>query len=517
MSHRAKNQLMLMGLVLIVIMVGIVAVQLFIGIFPSNRQAILVVGSNGQEQKIGETWATITIDSDSGTFSEDTSRAPIIPLASSGQQVNCVTNCKGKVSMDAITFTEPVQTFFGVPTTSLFAVVVAGITITYEDSKGQTFTVFSEVQDLSPDTAFFHDLTVDKIPVFKTPSSIDILSSLRSQNAANGQGKLVYNMFEKWVIIEIRSIWNPINPLTVTLNVNDFLTTKDKCFYINFPGGWCNRSGLVQVNIVVDPIPMTLGETTTPDFGMGVSPQQLTLDKYGASSQTVYVITRSFNGLTGTGTLQFADMPTAVTVQGDKTVNLPADGDTSNLLTLMASQQSVNGTYSITVSLTIEQVTHTALMTVVIVNICPPDVCVTPTGKTTNLAASLSKQIFAQLEPVTVSGRLMDGAGTPVPSAEITITSGSNAVLAYTGNDGKFMYIFTAPEAVGTYSMTVFFRGIKNQFASSGPVALTYSVTGQVSWIGALLKYAWVIAIAVVVIIILAGAAMLTRKKPGMP
>jgi len=520
MSSRAKHQMTaaLFGIVLITVLSGIVLLQLFVGIFPTSRQTILVVDAAGQEQQIGETWATITITSDSGIFSEDTGRQPIVPLAGVTQQVDCKTNCKGTVEMDAVIINEAVSRFFGVPVTSLFAGVVAGITITYEDSTGKTFTVFSQVQNLSPDVEFFHDLTVDIIPVFNTPSSIDILAKLRAENAADGQGKLVYNMFERWVIVEIRNLWNPISPLDVTLNFQDFLNTKGKCLYMNFPGGWCNRSGLIEVNINVSPIPMTLGGSQTPDFGLGVSPQQLTLDKYGASSQTMYVVTRSVNGLSGTGTLQFVNFPDGVTIQGDKNVNLPADRDTSNLLTLAASSKSKNGTYMVTVSLTISEVSHTALMTIIIVDICPPDVCVSPTGKTTVLTATLSKQIYAQLEPVAINGRLTDAAAlaNPISNAEIQIISGANVALTYTGNDGKFTYLFTAPETTGTYNIQVAFRGIRGQFAQSGPVILTYSVTSQVSWIGTLIKNAWIIALAAVIIAIIVAYAWFMRPRSRM-
>jgi uncharacterized membrane protein len=225
--------------------------------------------------------------------------------------------------------------------------------------------------------------------------------------------------------------------------------------------------------------------STTPDFGLSVSPSRLSVQQGGSSTATVTVI--SLDGFNGTVTLSVSVTPkiantTSVTLN-PPSVSITLGGSATSTLTIQASQSApVYNFWSLILKGTSGSVTHTLVVTLAVTP-PPPDfsILATPTSMSLTPGSSQTATIVVQsmynftgTVNLTVSVAPADTSASLSPAEPTASLSPTSVTVAGNGSSTSTLSVSTSLLTTpGTYTVTV--------IASSGTLSHSRAVTVAVT------------------------------------
>jgi hypothetical protein len=193
-----------------------------------------------------------------------------------------------------------------------------------------------------------------------------------------------------------------------------------------------------------------------PDFTLSAAPSTQTVSPGGKTSYTVSI--SRLNGFTGSVSLSLSKLPTGATASFSP--NPIGSTQSSSVLTVITSSSTPTGTYTLTVTGTSGNLSHSSSVTLVVQKGQTPDftVSVSPTSQqllqgdqTTYTVSVASVAGFTSAVTLSVSG-LPNGvtgsfapnpvAPTPTPGTKSTLSNAStgNFTLTITGTSGSLVH-----------------------------------------------------------------------------
>src|SRR6202162_2235035 len=207
------------------------------------------------------------------------------------------------------------------------------------------------------------------------------------------------------------------------------------------------------------------GQTSSPDFNLGMSSNSVSVAPGGAS-QPVTLSATGLNGFHGSVTVAVSGLPSGVTVSPASPFNISAGGNQA--ISFMASSSAAPGNATITFQGTSGSLAHSTSLTLQItaspnfnLTISPSSISVSPGASSSPLTVSVSPvNGFSGTVSVTIQG-LPTGVSTSPPTP-FSVNTGGNQQL-----------IITVPGSVQNGSYPVVLTGVSGNLKNTADLALT--------------------------------------------
>lgn len=495
------------GIILIlIILAGSVFGLFFIyPMFPSTqKQAVLVVGQNGNQIKIADTWLQGNITTDSATTPFRTTTQNVFGSVFRLSTIGSV-NSNGKVAYDVYAVSYNFQNVctqlltgqhvdcsqVSVDTSLIDYRLSVTVSITAQEVNGTaTYNIQQPTQTTEQMTFARQGLAT-----IAASGIQDISSILRQKNAPYGDYLITVSVNEEW------EVW--AQDLSKYLGQIDMLL----CWVTNGLGdpkcvGIYRLEGPFTVPIEPQTATVTFGSSTSATFYLA-TPDSITIGTLDGQTQAFTVSLLPWNGFTGVVHLTF-EFPAGITLNGagatETAITVPAP---PIQYLIQANSQTELGNYTITTTAISGGITRTKTTSLIVVQ---HGTNINPT-QNTQLTATTDQQIYAQLAPVSVTGKLTTANDVPIPNAPIVvqIQGTTSPTTVATGSDGSYKASVFAPNQQGTYTVNVEFKG-NSQYGPASTI-VTFVVRQPV-----LSDYLVYIVLGAIIIISIIAVILYLRK-----